>query len=90
MIRNRIIELVDKKVFALMNVGNAPINIAKVVSPNDKPGLPCNKLDIATRLTGMVRLNKKSPVIPTTANCVPKNNRSADNAKPLTVILIQP
>ena len=90
MIRNRIARLVDKNVIDLKNVGNAPAIIAKVVSPKEKPGLPGNKLEMATRLTGMVRLNKKRPIIPTTANCGPKNNRSADSAKPLTVTFIQP
>ena len=82
--------LVDKNDLVLKKVGNAPAIIAKVVNPNEKPGLPGNKLEMATRLTGMVRLKKKRPTIPANANCGPKNSRSADSAKPLTVIFIQP
>ena len=67
-VMNRITGLADRNDLGLKKVGSAPAIIAKVVSPNEKPGLPGNKLEMATRLTGMVRLKKKSPTIPAIAN----------------------
>jgi len=44
-------------------VGSAPIIKAKQFNPNEKPGLPGNIFDIATRVTGIIILNKNNPTI---------------------------
>ena len=58
----------EKNILVLKKVGSAPATIANVVNPNEKPGLPGNTFEMATRVTGMERLNRNKPIIPATAN----------------------
>ena len=89
-IMTKMTELPEKNDLKLEKDGNAPAIIAKVVNPNEKPGRPGNKLEMATKQTGIVRLKRNIPIIATTGTCDPKNNSSADSVNPLIVIFIQP
>lgn len=73
-----------------LNVGNAPIIKAKHVIPNAKPGRPGNIFEIATKVIGIVILNKNIPIIAISGLFAPKTRKGIDKANAPTPILIQP
>ena len=90
MIVKRIIQEIFKMPFRLVNTGNAPAISDRVVSPKEKPGFPCKVLEIATRVIGIVILNRKIPKIPNKGLLLPKARSKEDKIKEVTPTFIQP
>ena len=72
------------------NTGNAPINNARHVNQKANAGLHGNILEIATRVIGIVILNKNIQIIHKIALSKPSNKKGMDNTNAPTEILIQP
>ena len=71
-------------------VGITPIIKARVVRPKEKPGLPGNILEIATKVIGMVMLNKNIPVIERKGTLLPKASKGAEIINEATAVLVHP
>ena len=61
-----------KKDLSSVKVIRAPINNAMHVKPKENPALPGNIFEIATNVTGIVKLNKNKPNIPKIGIFTPK------------------
>ncbi len=70
--------------------GNHPSNKAKTVSQKANAGLHGNILEIATKVIGIVILNKNIQIIHKNALLKPNNKKGIDKTNAQTEILIQP
>lgn len=72
------------------NTGNAHINKARQVNQKANAGLHGSIFEIATRVIGIVILNKNIPIIHKNALLKPNNKKGIDNTSTPTEILIHP
>ena len=73
-----------------MNIGKAPHIKAKVVSPKENPGLPGKTSEIATKVIGMVILNKNIPKIPRKGLPAHRDRSNEEMTKEETPTFIHP
>jgi len=64
--------------------------MANVVNPNEKAGLQGNMLQIVTKVTGIVKLNRNIPKIPNNGYFAPQKISKAEITRHPTATLIQP
>lgn len=70
--------------------GKLPKSKKPQVNPKARPGLPGKRFEIATKVIGIVKLNKNMPKIPKTGLFIPNINKGIDNKRVVTTVFCQP